>query len=299
MVIIRLYFKIIIMLKNSSFKILLVVTLVAGMISCQKLEKPALPKNYPTDNPVTPTTSLRFFLPFDSTSPQDKQINIRFKDSVSQYPSFFPPSQITYGPGVSGTAYQGATDGFIHYVNANDFGSSSSFTIAFWMNITQAQKDHVNADGVLALSSTTNFWSNVVVYADHEASTSDSMQLKFHFADASDDNWDFSNYTGNARWPNMYDGQWHHVAFVYDASSKTATLYRDGVQFDQKTNETIAFDGKASQLVVGGFQEAVNIVDTYANNSWMSGFPGLLDNIRFYNVALAPTDVAALYNNKQ
>ena len=41
------------------------------------------------------------------------------------------------------------------------------------------------------------------------------------------------------RWPNMYDGNWHHVAFVYDAASKTGTLYRDGVQFDQKTNETI------------------------------------------------------------
>jgi hypothetical protein len=125
------------------------------------------------------------------------------------------------------------------------------------------------------------------------------MQLKFHFANGSGDNWDFAGYTGDSRWPNMYDGQWHHVAFAYDASSKTATLYRDGVQFDQKTNETIAFDGNDAAFVVGGFQEAVNIVDTYANNTWMSGFPGLLDNIRLYNTPLSAADVMALYNNKQ
>ncbi len=55
------------------------------------------------------------------------------------------------------------------------------------------------------------------------------------------------------RWPKMYDGNWHNVVFVYDATTKTATLYRDGVQFDQKTNETILFDGNDDQVIVGGF----------------------------------------------
>jgi hypothetical protein len=265
--------------------------------SCQKMKRPEL-GDYPKDTPATPSTSLRFYLPFDSTSDQDKQINLRFKDSISGYPSFFPPSSISYTSGVKGTAYQGSYDGFIHYYNANDFGQAKSFTIAFWLKATLAQKDHNNADGILALSSTANFWSNAVIFADHESSNSDSMQLKFHFANGSGDNWDFAGYTGNLRWPHMYDGQWHHVAFVYDDASKTATLYRDGVQFDKKTNETIAFDGKASELVVGGFQEAVNIVDTYGNNSWMSGWPGALDNIRLYNTALSASDVQALYTNK-
>src|ERR1700680_1002485 len=106
-------------IKNISFKLFLLAIPVVGIMSCQKKERPVLPKDYPTDNPVTPTTALRFYLSFDSTSADDKQINIRFKDSVSGYPSFFPPSQITYGPGVRGTAYQGARDGFIHYLNAN------------------------------------------------------------------------------------------------------------------------------------------------------------------------------------
>ena len=279
---------------------MLLATVIIVAFGCKKLARPELPGDYPQDKPVTPTTSLRFYLNFDSTSPDASQLNIRFADSISGYPSFFPNSATTYAPGVRGTAYQGSLGTFLHYYNANDFGSATSFTVSFWLNVTLAQKDNVNADGILALSSTSNFWSNMVVYADHSTGgNSDSMDLKFHFANGSGDNWDFAGYTGSARWPHMYDGKWHHVAFVYDATTKTATLYRDGVQFDKKTNETIAFDGKASQFVVGGFQEAVNIVDTYAKNSWMSGFPGLLDNIGLYNAALSAADVAALFTNKQ
>ncbi|MDP4262769.1 MAG: LamG domain-containing protein [Bacteroidota bacterium] len=285
-------------LKNISFKWLTVLVAVVAVSSCQKMKKPELASNYPTDQTVTPTTELRFYLNFDSTTADDKQINLRFKDSISAYPSFFPPSSVSYAAGVRGTAYKGALDGYIHYLNANDFAKSTNFTIAFWLKTTIAEKDHNNADGILAIASTTNFWSNAVIFADHESSTSDSMQLKFHFANGSGDNWDFAGYTGGSRWPHMYDGQWHHVAFVYNSATKTATLYRDGVQFDQKTNETIAFDGHESQVVVGGFQEAASIVDTYANNSWMSGFPGLLDNIRLYNKALSTAEVLALYTNK-
>jgi Concanavalin A-like lectin/glucanases superfamily len=267
--------------------------------SCQKMTQPALPKDYPKDVAVVPTTPLRFFVPFDSTSTAASQINVRFADSISTNPSFFPDPSTTFVPGVSGTAYQGSLGTFLHYLNANDFGKSTSFTISLWLNVMLSQKDHTNADGILAISSTTNFWSNAVIFADHESSTSDSMQLKFVFANGGGNNWDFAGYTGANRWPAMYDGNWHHVAFTYDAATKTGTAYRDGVQFDQKTNETIAFDGNDNQVVVGGFQEAVNLVDTYPNNTWMSGFPGAIDQIRLYNVALSAVDIQALYNSKQ
>jgi hypothetical protein len=279
---------------------LLIAPIVFGAISCKKLPQPVLPSDYPQDIAVTPTTSLRFYLPFDSTSAAAKQLNVRFADSISTYPCFFPDGSISTGPGVRGTAYQGSSSAYIHYYNANDMGSAKSFTLAFWMNIPLAKKDNNHAVGVMALSSSTGFWSEIVAYADNTTKgPSDSMDLKFHFANGTGDNWDFAGYTGTKRWPKMYDGNWHHVAFTYDATAKIGTLYRDGVQFDQKTGETIAFDGKASQFVVGGFQEAASIVDTYSNNSWMGYFPGALDQIRMYNTALSATDVAALYNNKQ
>lgn len=270
-------------IKNS----ILLLALLFAMGSCNKPTRPAL-GDYPKDtNP--PGGPLKFYAAFDGSSVDSVRANFGVNNNVG------------YGPGISGQALQpdGTQNGFVSFPSANDFAKSTSFTISFWINVTLAQKDHNNADGILALASTSNFWSNFVVFADHESSTSDSMQLKFVFANGSGNVWDFAGYTGNARWPAMYDGNWHHVAFVYDAPSQTATLYRDGVQFDQKTNETIAFDGDATQLIVGGFQEAAGIVDTYANNSWMSGFPGLIDQVRLYGEALSASDVAALYNNKQ
>ena len=286
-------------IKDIFLKALASVVCVTIVGSCQKMSKPALPANYPTDNPVTPTTPLRFYLSFDSTSADDAKLNIRFKDSISNYPSFFPPPAINYTTGVRGTALQGNYDGFIHYFNANDFAKSTSFSIAFWLKATLSQKDHNNADGVLALADTTNFWSPVVIYTDHESSTSDSMILKFHFLNGNSDNWDFAGYDGPRRFPHMYDGQWHQVVFTYDAGTKIGTVYRDGVQFDQKTNESIAFTpNHITQLVVGGFQQAIGVQGTYAQNTWMKGFPGALDNIRLYNKSLSAAEVQNLYANK-
>src|SRR3954467_4411598 len=106
-------------IKNIYFKILAGVSCIVIASSCQKMDKPALPSDYPTDNPVTPSTALRFYLNFDSTSAEDAKLNIRFKDSISQYPSFVPPPSINYTTGVRGTAYQGNLKGFIHYYNTN------------------------------------------------------------------------------------------------------------------------------------------------------------------------------------
>lgn len=280
--------------------LLMAATMIAGLASCDKLNHPALPADYAKDTNVTPTTSLRFSLPFDSTTADAKQINIRFADSISGYPCFFPDGSITAGPGVKGTAFQSAGSSYIHYYNANDMGSAKSFTLAFWINVPLAKKDNNHAVGIMALSSTSSFWSEIAVYADNTTKgSSDSMDLKFHFANGSGDNWDFAGYTGKARWPGMYDGNWHQVVFTYDASAKVGTMYRDGAVFDTKTNETIAFDGKAGQFVLGGFQEAANIVDTYSNNSWMGYFNGSIDQLKMYNTALSAGDVSNLYNSKQ
>src|SRR5204863_9369586 len=97
----------IMIVKNNwcKFLLLLAPIIVIGVSSCQKMSRPVL-GDYPKDVPVTPTTELRFYVPFDSTSPEDKQINIRFKDSISKYPSFFPDKSIGVAEGVHGTAVQ-------------------------------------------------------------------------------------------------------------------------------------------------------------------------------------------------
>jgi len=94
-------------IKNRFFNTASVFLIVLGaMTSCKKLDRPAL-GDYEKDRVVVPTTPLRFFVNFDSTSAEDNQINIRFKDSISGYPSFFPDASLSYGPGVHGTALVG------------------------------------------------------------------------------------------------------------------------------------------------------------------------------------------------
>ena len=262
--------------------------------SCDKKDKPTL-GDYPTDsNP--PGGPLKFYSAFDG----------RAVDSIRAL--FGTDNGASYTTtGVSGGALQldGSTNGYVTFPSVNDFGGSTSFTMSFWMNITMAQKDNSHAVGVLAFANSDNFWGNITVYMDNNTkSPSDSMDLKMHFGATNGDgpgrgdNWNFAGYNFANAWPKMYDGQWHQVAFTYDATAQIATVYRDGAQFDQKTGQQISF-GSTSKLVLGGFEQAAEIQGNYAGNSWMAGFPGMLDQVRFYGTALTPSEVEALYVGKK
>ena len=258
--------------------------------ACQKLTHPELGSNYPKDtNP--PGGPLKFFAAMDSLNVDSIRANFGVNTNAS----------IVAG-GVSGKALQfdGSQNGFTYYSAPNDFGSSSSFSVSFWINVTMAQKDFNHAVGVFTLANANGFWSDIVFYADNTTkSPSDSMDLKVHFTKADGtDNWDFANYTGKLQWPKMYDGNWHQVGFTYDAAARVGTVYRDGAVFDKKSNEDIAFFAP-SQLILGGFEQANSIQGTYAQNTWMAGFAGKMDNVRLYGSILSDADMAALYTNKQ
>lgn len=276
---------------------ILALTIGISVLSCDKIVHPGL-GTYPKDA-NQPGGPLKFYTAFDGINADSIRANYASVDSSTSYVTGASGQAIQFNP-VLGSTGTDSVYSFLQYASANDFASTAtSFTVSFWLSCPLTKKDNINADGILALSSTSNFWGNITVYADHTTGGhSDSMDLKFHFANGSGDNWDFAGYTGAARWPHMYDGNWHQVVFSYDATAKTATLYRDGVQFDQKTNEVIAFDGNASNLVLGGFEQAANIQGSYSANTWMNSWPGALDNVKFYAEALSASDVAAAYGAK-
>jgi hypothetical protein len=257
-----------------------------GAFGCQKMDRPTL-GDYPKDtNP--PGGPLKFYAALDGSAVD----SIRANFGIVQDANFVD--------GVSQKAMQAdySKKGYISFPSANDFGSSSDFSISLWINATIDQKDHNNADGILAFGNSKNFWGNVTIFADHEASTSDSMILKFHFNSANNsDNWQ-AQYAGDKRIPHMYDGNWHNIVITYNASSSLFTLYIDGAQYDQMTmNPGIKFEN-SSQLVVGGFQEAVGIVSDYPSNSWMAPFPGKIDQVRLYGTTLSAGDVTGIYTSR-
>jgi hypothetical protein len=266
-----------------------------AITGCQKIVHPAL-GTYPMDtNP--PGGPVKFYTAYDGINADSIRAVFANTDSATSYTNGINGKAVQFNP-VLASSGADSVYSFLVYPNANDFANSTSFTVSFWMKIALSQKDPVNADGIIALSSTTNFWGNITIFADHFSDVTDSMQLKFHFANGPGDNWDFAGYTGTSMWPSMYDNTWHQVVFVYDAPSQTATLYRDGVQFDKKTGETILFDGNAASLVVGGFQQAAGIGGDYSGNGWMSGFPGAIDNIQLIGEAYSAAQVAASYSSK-
>jgi hypothetical protein len=274
-----------------------VIAVVFAIAGCQKITHPAL-GTYPMDsNP--PGGPVKFYTAYDGINADSIRAQFASTDSSISYVTGASGQAVQFNPVLAASGADSVFS-FLIYPSANDFASTAtSFTLSFWINIPLSKKDPVNADGIVALSSTSNFWGNITVFADHFAGVTDSMQLKFHFANGSGDNWDFAGYTGVKMWPGMYDGKWHQVVFSYDATTTTATLYRDGVQFDKKANETIKFDGNAANFVVGGFQQAANINGSYADNGWMSGFPGAVDQLKLVAEALSASDVAANYANKQ
>ncbi len=292
------------MISNKLFKLSSVLLLSVAVLSCQKMKRPAL-GDYPEDKTVTPTTALRFYTSFDSTSAEDKQINIRFKDSISNYPSFFPDASLGYTTGVHGTAYRGASSKALLYLNANDFAKSGSFTIAFW------EKNNVPTGGspqFLFSLVDKDYWHNSGVFAliDHNAagSNTDSAVVKL----AVEDHW--FEFTGNNKMPGqLLNNQWHHLAFVYDETTSKMSWYVDGVALTGLPSNVVDWkDGanphgkmkltaaSVSNFVLGGWNKHVKLAGP--TDSWIESWKGSLDQFRLYNKALTATEVQSLFNSK-
>ncbi len=273
----------------NSFLILAVIVL--AMAGCQKMDKPEM-GDYDADVAVTPTTPLRFYVNFDSASESDKQINVRFKDSISNYPSFFPDNSISVIPGIHGTAYNGNKEKNLTYVNANDFAKSTSFTVAFWMKHDGAPAS--DAEFFMSFPSSQGHWSNsgMLLILDHAGagSTADAAVIKFMVAEVGNgDHW--FELTGANRMPDILDNQWHHLAFSYDQATSDMKFYRDGQLWSTQSwagHGPILFDqSKFGSFYLGG-----------KTTDWGKAFNGALDQFRLYNKALNNAEVLELFTNK-
>lgn len=260
---------------------MLILLITLAIAACQKMDRPAL-GDYPKDtNP--PGGPLKFYAALDGVSVDSIRAN------------FATDNDVSYVDGVRGKAakFDVAKRGYILYPSANDFGSQANFSVSVWINAgTTALKDHVNADGILAFGKSSDFWGNFTLFVDHETSTSDSMVLKAVIGG------NFITYEGaTGRIPKMYDNNWHHLVFTYNHATAEYIFYLDGKQYDKRTVKDIAFKD-ASVMVIGGFQQAGNVQGNYADNTWMSPFPGAIDQVRLYGTVLSASDVAGLYSGK-
>jgi hypothetical protein len=284
--------------KIITMKILVVAATVAIFTSCQKTSRPSL-ADYPKDaNP--PGGPLKFYTAFDGTT-ADPLMNA--VDSIrATFPSSNPLESIN---GISGKAIQGAFDKAIKYTAANDFANSTSFTIAFWMKATPWS----GGPGFLFSLTNKDYWHNSAVFLlfeDQGLSSSSAATMKFSIMDQ------WFEFVDNKKLQKpVLDGEWHHLAFVYDQATSKITYYVDGaaltgldpVLTDVKNGSNprgalklTDANGNSGSFVVGGWNKQVGMEGP--TDSWIQGFNGGMDQFRLYNKVLSASEIAALYSSK-
>lgn len=187
---------------------------------------------------------------------------------------------VLFGDGVEGGAAVFGTDGgsafgTINVVGAFDPGNED-FSIAFW--VKRGDGDSGDADGVFdALRSTgTGYQCNF-------RNVPDANQMAFRL---DDDRGQFALLIDPEP---TDDSEWHHFALVVNRVAGGALIYRDGgvagVYDIVQLSGAISPDG---DLWIGGL-----------NNSPVLGLDGSLDELRFYDHALAAEEVEALAGGEE
>jgi len=99
-----------------------------------------------------------------------------------------------------------------------------------------------------------------------------------------------SNNTGTAytlATPTIGTGDWHHIAFVYDAVNNEKSIYVDGSREAYTSQALSALSSGRDKLRVGYPLSG----DTY--------YDGRIDDIKIYNTALSASDIDSLANNSR
>ena len=210
-----------------------------------------------------------------------------------------PNGTITYEEGKVGTAYKGneksyllitpTTPEFAGDVSVKDtITNLGSFTIAFFMKSEQASK----ATGIFSISNTQKFWGNLDIFLDSHKVEGEG-RFKIHLYNGAKEVWIEEKISGTI-------GEWVHMTFRYDASSKTFSIFKNGTKVTTKTintfdNNNIQFDNMG-QFVIGAlqFQTQPSLTTAAKAQSWATNYSGLLDQFFFYNKALNDAKIKEL-----
>lgn len=264
------------------------------------------------DNPPLPYTSIGGYQNSDEIASDNLISKISFDNS-----SFTDlkngvidgnASGISFEAGVKGTAYKGSATGFIGYNNVNDkLRNLKSITQAMWIKTSE----HTGgAQCLFMLPKTTDFWGNIFVLI--EGSTDGKMLVKFHIQKDITPGipWagQFIETGGTNKLENMYN-KWKHIAWTYDGSSSTFSLYVDGAKIPlpdsvtKRYNNDPALGGtplgdlansNVSKFIIGGYQQHLG-APWGAPDTWMLKYTGLMDEFRIYDKALTAGEIDALY----
>lgn len=280
-------------MKKNILKIFGILSLTLILVNCQNMDRPEL-GDYPKDA-NQPGGPLKFYVAFDGTT--DNPLMNAVDSIRAKFPSSNPLASID---GSKGKGVQGAKYKYIKYSSANDFAKEAkSFTVSVW-----AKKGELKTDHIFSLPSPAAYhWSAASMFLLTEGSVASPI-LKFFVKDSKGEKW--FEWTGANAVTGFYDGNWHHLAFVYDANTSKMTLYKDGVahafvsEWTGHGNVSLEPNQITGLKIGAGPQEFTTAqvaagADHWLKNSWTGG----IDQFRMYTSALTSSEVNALYTKKR
>lgn len=209
----------------------------------------------------------------------------------------------SFAVGRRGNAYKGSTTaGYLEFnvaTSANAFKSMSEYTYAAWI------KSPKPTDGAASAFSLNGGDANMgnLNFIVESGSNADSLALKSYLYNSAT-TWkgqDF--YLHNKA---FLSDKWVHIVSSYNKTTSTMSYYANGVlvktQIKFADGEVDGVQPKLGALTFGADMTKFNIgawpklAAGTATDSWMVYFPGMIDEIRFYNKALTDAEVKALYD---
>ncbi len=279
--------------------------------SCSKSSGPSGPApigGYVSSDSVASSNLVAYF-PFDGNS--NDKISGNTATAVG----------VTYGTGVRGQSYQGATGAYATVVPSAAVKNLNSFALSVWFNLP-AQQPNGDPGGMFFLSGTNTLNEMILETESYTPVSGDSVKIHHGFTDLASPGW--QGFTLES-YDTMAIGKWVHLVMCYDAGSSTYTYYQNGIPTGVSSawsngmyvTPTTMYDGP---LPVGSGSPATAPLGT---NSWSSDAPvsiilgtwpatlygvsptlgsngcykGQMDELRIYNRALSQAEVAGLYLN--
>ncbi|WP_461491840.1 PQQ-dependent sugar dehydrogenase [Pontibacter sp. HJ8] len=168
--------------------------------------------------------------------------------------------------------FDGAKTGLdVEIADQFDWKKDANFTIKFWMRSSSTKDGNSVIIGRNATDSKMHWWVGV----------DPNGQVMFMLRDLQH----IGIFIG-AKGPKVNDGKWHQVVAMRDGSNKKSRLYIDGALVDE-----------AEYSYERGFEGTVPVNIGYMKLDNGYHYNGDLDELKLFNRALTPQEVASAYNS--
>lgn len=269
------------------YSIIALCSLALTVQSCyQDMERPEF--NYPGELPETPYSPMK--------------LGLSFEDNVNDESIYLFGIQAAgtsrFVEGVTGKAYQGATDRYLVVETPEALKDSitnlGSFTLAFWMKADKCTK----ATGIFGISNTKEFWGNLDLYLEGYSDNDKQAFFKVHLRNSGKER------TQDIKIDDVFTNEWVHLVFRYDETTSKLTAYKNGQEVFSNSLPDISGKLKFSntgKLVVGTlqFQTVPSLTESATAQGWGEHYLGGLDQLRFYNKSLKKSEIRNLYLSKE